>query len=535
MSRRILLGPEVADKNDLLDLAQRLNYYFDGVQPRRVVIPLSADLGEGSATDVMAAAAQGGGPLRDELAHDNQELLTAIEFIDPTPGSIRTVADDADLVLMWNAEAIEQEPWREVLAGFDETVTWFNVDWKRCIPHGTFFVDAANLVDRDSRVFEPRRGNFVRLQQKLANKRRAHLVATGPSVAEIESFSVSDDEFSVVCNTAAINEDLMARVRPDVITFADPVFHFGPSRYVERFHEAVTRLVANYDTTVVTTDRYQDFLSRKVPQIAENIVGVRQLGVPLQRPLGYQNFDLVGELAVAPHRNILTLLMLPVAATFADELMLYGFDGRAPSDSGFWRHGSSVQLGDLMDTVRAAHPGFFHVDIPDYYDLHIATVDRMVSDLETAGVRISVATESMIPALAARQVSSGPTATQSHRGDPVELSAAELSVRIERRLQISEDVAADEAARRAYDVADVARQAQQALRSSSSLAGEGDVVMRDGRTTAASAGPVEQSPNANAASGGAKALVHRNTARWPGVNDFLRTRYRALRMLFTGK
>src|SRR5690606_15753944 len=48
--------------------------------------------------------------------------------------------------------------------------------------------------------------------------------------------------------------------------------------------------------------------------------------------------------------NVLNLLLLPIATTLSKEVCLWGFDGRAPKDSGFWANSSSHTYAELMHT-----------------------------------------------------------------------------------------------------------------------------------------------------------------------------------------
>ncbi len=123
------------------------------------------------------------------------------------------------------------------------------------------------------------------------------------------------------------------------------------------------------------------------------------------KPWWPQNYDLSRHLAVKPYPNILTMLMLPLAATFSRTIRLIGFDGRDPSETYFWRHGKTVQLERELADIRHVHPGFFELDYADYYDTHVAALEQMCLDIELRGGVIEPMTPSAMMPLVRRSPS----------------------------------------------------------------------------------------------------------------------------------
>ena len=144
---------------------------------------------------------------------------------------------------------------------------------------------------------------------------------------------------------------------------------------------------------MVTVERLASLLRDRLPSLRDRIVGVR-----LGQPSWPQNFDLLSELAVKPYPNVMTMLMLPLAATFSRRIDLYGFDGRAANETYFWRHGATTQFDRELDEIRWVHPGFFELDYDDYYDEHVNAVEQMFVDLEVRGIDVIPRTQSrMLP------------------------------------------------------------------------------------------------------------------------------------------
>jgi hypothetical protein len=102
--------------------------------------------------------------------------------------------------------------------------------------------------------------------------------------------------------------------------------------------------------------------------------------------------------------NVLTLLMLPLVAQYAEEIVLAGCDGRPIEQNDyFWTHDPASQITDEMANIRKVHPGFFtKVSFDDYYAQHCQTLGEMISLLEKNGTKVTTMTRSFVPALESR-------------------------------------------------------------------------------------------------------------------------------------
>jgi hypothetical protein len=201
----------------------------------------------------------------------------------------------------------------------------------------------------------------------------------------------------VLCNSAVRDLTLVTALRPHAICFADPVFHFGPSRYAAAFRADVRRALDACDAHLVLPARYAGLFVAHMPDLAERIVVVDD-GAPQWCWLSERNT------AVHMSGNVLTYLMLPVAFALADEVDVGGCDGRVASEKYFWKHNPAIQYsGDLMADAFATHPAFFRSrDYGGYYDEHLKHLDDFLAVAEAAGKRVHGVTRSHIPALVAR-------------------------------------------------------------------------------------------------------------------------------------
>jgi hypothetical protein len=129
------------------------------------------------------------------------------------------------------------------------------------------------------------------------------------------------------------------------------------------------------------------------------------------------NIDIGENFNVTSTANILTLFLLPLAATFFRRIVIAGCDGRPLDESDyFWKHDKSSQFNDKMAAIRAAHPGFFAIDYNEYYLEHCQTVAKWIDTAERAGKTVENMTPSYVPALRERY-----TDPLSRRGDVAEV------------------------------------------------------------------------------------------------------------------
>ncbi|MCA1822700.1 MAG: hypothetical protein ABR520_08720 [Mycobacteriales bacterium] len=225
--------------------------------------------------------------------------------------------------------------------------------------------------------------------------RDAFVLGTGPSAGLVDPASVTAD-VRIVCNSTVRNAELIARLQPTVIVCADPVFHFGPSRYAATFREDLARALDLCDAFVVTGEYFAALLEAHYPRIARRVVPVAFAGS--------LNIPTATDPRVSDSGNILTLLMLPLAFALADVVDVAGCDGRRPSENYFWQHSPLTQYSDeLMQTVFDAHPSFFrHRSYTDYYERHCQLLEELISLGESRGKQVRGVTPSWIPALARR-------------------------------------------------------------------------------------------------------------------------------------
>lgn len=401
--KRLLVGPAVDDRATLESIVARLAHYLAHLDVESIVITVTPELAKADLRRYLVDPDLPKG-FDPAVLKRIPSLASQISLLVLHPGDLIPTTT-ADYLLLWEARARITEPWSTVARQYRQNRTTFDVDWQRTRSDGAWFGELSLVLSKRSRTFDRTESTLFRARtEHLLGASAAYLVATGPSARQALSIDMSDG-VRIACNTTILDDDLMAHVRPDIVTFADPIFHFGPSTYAHQFQRALARLAERQDFTVVTLERYAGLLRNRLPHLRDHIVGVR-----LGSAAWPQNYDLLDSLAVKPYPNILTMLMLPLATTFSRSIELIGFDGRDPQETYFWRHGNTVQFDREVQEIKLVHPGFFELDYGDYYDQHVAAVEQMLLDIELRGGVVRARTPSFMRPLRRRSATVSPTA-----------------------------------------------------------------------------------------------------------------------------
>jgi hypothetical protein len=233
-----------------------------------------------------------------------------------------------------------------------------------------------------------------------AHSRNAALFLTGPSLEAALQGRLPENRFAIICNSLVKSRPFLERIKPDLLVFLDPAYHFGVSRYAAEFRKNAVAALQDYPQCACIVPEAYLPLGRAFlgPALADRLIGM-----PVNRRSG---FNLPGPQAffVRQTANVLTELMLPVGLALAGQVWVVGADGRRPDDTGFWAHNAAAQMGDLLASIYAAHPSLGRdEDVPAYYARHCQRVERLLRVAEAQhGVQVRSLTPSFIPALARR-------------------------------------------------------------------------------------------------------------------------------------
>ncbi|MBL3601731.1 MAG: glycosyltransferase [gamma proteobacterium endosymbiont of Lamellibrachia anaximandri] len=269
---------------------------------------------------------------------------------------------------------------------------------------GSFYIHALfEYYDKFESQIDESYSRFSKLIKLLSSK-KSYIFTSGPSIEEYEKFDFNDG-VKLICNTITLNKKLLQKVNPDILFFADPLFHYGPSKYAAEFRDSVKQVLDDYpDLFIVSTTKYFYMLSTLFSDYKDRIVCI-----PVEAE-GIINLDIgkKDSFFVRATDNIFTLLMLPVASAVSDEIYTIGVDGKPLSlKDKFWKYGKNTQNNHSYDSLKRLHPGFFNLDYNDFYLKHCDVVGAYINRIEVGGTKVYSLTSSYIPGLRRRSLTQG--------------------------------------------------------------------------------------------------------------------------------
>jgi len=372
----ILIYPAISSKTELRDIINRIAWYLPSeiVTSHTIYVPLR----QGLPSNVPTSSPD------SHPTYDRDHLN--IVFIPPEQSS--NTAIHIDLILCHSFyDSLDQTLLTNV-----ERVEIIDKEFYSTASCSGWITGTADLRKSPPGIS---RENFRRLEEKVSNYNNSFVFATGPSLEEAYSFDFPDNSLKVICNSIVRNEELLDHIDPDVLVFADPVFHFGPSRYAHKFRQDAAEVLRHYDCVSAVTAPKRGLLAGHYPDIAEQVIELESVRNDLPRFPTHRSLDVMGT------ANIMTLLMLPIASSLTDRIQIIGADGREEDESYFWEHSDIAQYDDdMMKTAIDSHPSFFRDRIyTDYYDQHIQTLEKMIAYGERQGLEYISLTESYIECL----------------------------------------------------------------------------------------------------------------------------------------
>jgi hypothetical protein len=299
-----------------------------------------------------------------------------------------------DFVLLYDVNALKKlSVLREAYKLEIIDKTYFSDKEAESLRHLFFSVFS---LEEKRRFLEISKKNFQVMKDRNSGKKNAYCFTTGPSFDRYEDFYFEENSFKVICNSIVKNKAFLSYINgADLLVFADPVFHFGPSSYAEQFRQDVMHFIDKYDAYVLVPDYNMPLLLAHYPQLE-----ARLIGMPGQKKF---NFPMEKDFFVKGSANILTLYMLPIASAVSEKIGIIGADGRKEGEKYFWKHSASAQYDDKMEGVFKTHPSFFRDrDYKDYYAEHCRFLEELISYGEGKGKCYYSITPSYIPALKKR-------------------------------------------------------------------------------------------------------------------------------------
>lgn len=304
--------------------------------------------------------------------------------------------EEADVILVWDQNRLKDDlimKHKHKVACVDPVVSKSKeYDIYRKLYYWTLSIDKKNLYEQQSKE------KFADMLNKNKDKKKGFVFGTGPSLELASNFEYRTDSFKIVCNSIVKNKVLLEHIKPDVLVFADPVFHFSFCAYAQEFRREAIEVIRSSDIYCIIPDFCVPLLTAHFPEIEDKLIGI---------PSHSSTYNIPSTKAsvVKATDNILTLLMLPIASAVSEEIYILGCDGRRKEENYFWQHSKSSQFDGLMDTVFKAHPSFFNDrSYEGYYEIHCEVLKSLIEFGESKNKRYYSLTPSYIPVLEERMV-----------------------------------------------------------------------------------------------------------------------------------
>ena len=240
-------------------------------------------------------------------------------------------------------------------------------------------------------------------REKKNGNSAAVVFGTGPSLQKAYEYDY-DKCLTIVCNTIIQNKGLMDCIRPTFVTAGDAVSHYGVSKYAARFREdLVNALETNPDLYYLGTATFGFILHVHYPYLKGRILLIEQNQAD-------PNYSLIANFSAPKLDSTMNIHMLPLAATFHDDIYILGCDGKTDKgeNEDFWPHANDAQYHDLVITGHLCHPTFDQHRQKSTYSRHLKSVRKTVQMGERKhGKHYTCLRESNIPAFRERQLSDG--------------------------------------------------------------------------------------------------------------------------------
>ncbi|MFS0901224.1 hypothetical protein [Mycolicibacterium litorale] len=255
------------------------------------------------------------------------------------------------------------------------------------------------------RAVSDARKTFVGHVRRLLaqGERPAYIFGTGPSLQRAGERDFGDGA-TVVCNTIVRDRDLWHHLAPAILTAGDAIYHFGENAHARAFRaDALKRLLESNGRTLFVYPAMFDVVVRSEFQEVRNVL------VPI--PFGEHTdmtVDLTKRFSVPLVDNVLNNMLLPLGCTLSKEVCLWGFDGRGPTDTGFWANSNRQAYPELMQSIRDSHPAFFANKVPKGNEVkyvnqvHGDLLDERLTEAEGRGFTFRMLHPSWTPTLQKR-------------------------------------------------------------------------------------------------------------------------------------
>lgn len=229
------------------------------------------------------------------------------------------------------------------------------------------------------------KNKLSRIKNKLKKQfDKAYIFGTGPSLAKA-SERTWDDGIRIVSNTIVKDKELWHHINPHFIVAGDAIYHYGISEFAKAFRKDLADRLSETDTYFVFQEHFLPFVKKMLPSFHNRLI-------PIPIAKGHFFSDTIETKFELPCvGNVLNGLLLPLSSYLSDNIGLWGFDGRAPTDKLFWKNSDKHFYSDLVPQLQSLHPAFYETlvpkDNPEKYvqSVHGDVLNDMLTEAEAKG------------------------------------------------------------------------------------------------------------------------------------------------------
>ncbi|MDA9263406.1 hypothetical protein N9P71_00975 [Saprospiraceae bacterium] len=239
--------------------------------------------------------------------------------------------------------------------------------------------------------------NFKKFLSVYNSYENAYLFGSGPSIEKYNQHIYKENSIRIICNSLIKNKKFIDFINPTAIVAADPLFHFGHSKYAKKFRNDLIDTIKKYNCTLFVPQFNLPMFLKHYPQLKQNIIGLNfqtSINIPNRKNVSVKGTE-----------NIFTLMMLPIACSIAKHIFVIGMDGKDPSKKNdyFWEHHGEFQYVDLMEETQKLHNSFFRDrDYIHYFENHCNEVNLLIEYIESQNKTVITLEKSNIPAFQSR-------------------------------------------------------------------------------------------------------------------------------------
>jgi hypothetical protein len=383
---RVVCHPRIRSEAELLDCWHKARFHLLPSYVAEVVIPVDPSVG-------IARTDPASWPLPAHFTGESPPGESPVKVrVTPRNLSLPALCRN-DFVMVLDSGAVRRTfsavllaPW---LRNADRhTNVWEGWTW------AGFCASLQTAAERE-REAEDAQARFCSYLETLPAFDRCYVFGTGPSLDRAWERAFTDG-YRVVCNTIVRNRGLLDHIAPHFIVAADAIHHFDNNTHAAAFRADLVAALRDRDLRALVPDLFYPLLKAYHPEVVSKII-------PVRTDLAGIHLDMKDCLAYTNLPNVLNGLLLPLGSSLADEVLLLGFDGRAPGDKAFWANSTANSYPEFKPAVRAAHPQFFAgTDYATYAAEQSDSAELILSKGESLGKHYYCLNPTHIPALRKR-------------------------------------------------------------------------------------------------------------------------------------